>query len=471
MVAYGSWRTTAAVLVLGAVAATLVLSRAILSPSPAAAAADVEEASGRELRVPRLFFYVGAATIGLLTVRPAFALTASDWIFFACLGLTCLALVTSRIDRDYLVPATITVGVGLFTLGGFISSFGAIDTIQSLSIIARLVYLTVVWFWLATVLLETRRHVEIAVTAWVASAALSASGALAQLFYGDVIPGGDSAWGRMTGFTPHYNHLGGLVAIAFVPALMFAVDSSSRRQRIFGTVAIGLLAAGLLLSGSVGGLLATVCATAFWIAIRGVSVNTAIRLFATAAAGIALIFIAGATGDPVERIKRVTSAEEAAAGTGGSVYTRLEGYDEAWSRLTEQPLIGVGLDEASSVAVLGPNLVHNMLINQWFTAGILGLIGIVIIILASPHGHTTRALVGRRSSRAVDRAARVGRRVRGVRDGGADLVRPVRLVPSCAPGRTACAEASSRGAGPVRGGAPRVATNPTRIPSASQQYG
>ena len=92
------------------------------------------------------------------------------------------------------------------------------------------------------------------------------------------------------------------------------------------------------------------------------------------------MFVAGATGDPVERLKRVTSSEEAAAGTGGSVYTRLEGYDEAWSRIAEQPLIGVGLDEASSVAVLGPKLVHNMLINQWFTAGILGLLGIVIII-------------------------------------------------------------------------------------------
>ena len=93
------------------------------------------------------------------------------------------------------------------------------------------------------------------------------------------------------------------------------------------------------------------------------------RLVATAVAGVALVFVAGATGDPVERIKRVTSAEEAAAGTGGSVYTRLEGYDEAWSRIAEQPLIGVGLDEASSVAVLGPKAVHNMLINQWFTAG------------------------------------------------------------------------------------------------------
>ena len=382
VVAYGSWQVSAALVIASAVAAGLILARKALSRLPGAStAAEEREVEGaHEFRLARFVFYLGAASIGLLTVRPALALTLSDWIFFACFGLTCLALFTSRTDRDYLVPVTITLGVGLFAFGGFISSFGAIMTIESLSIIARLLYLTVVWFWLATTLLQTRRHVEIAAAAWVASAALSASGALVQFFSGDVIPGGDSAWGRMTGFTPHYNHLGGLVAIAFVPALMFAVDSPQRRRRIFGTVAIGFLAAGLLLSGSVGGLLATACSVVFWIAIRGITMQTALRLSATVLVGTVLVVAVGATGDPIGRIKRVTSAEEAAAGTGGSVYTRLEGYGEAWTRIAEQPLVGVGLDQASSEAVLGPKLVHNMLILQWFTAGILGLIGIIAII-------------------------------------------------------------------------------------------
>jgi O-antigen ligase len=382
-VAYSSWRISVAAIVLGSVVAALAVARKVLSSEPghSAAPAEIGATQGHdELRVPRLVFYAGAATMGLLTVRPALAFTASDWIFLACFGLTCLALFTSRADRDYLIPALITVGVGLFAVGGFLSSFGAVAPLGSVSIIARLLYLTIVWFWLATVLLETRRHVEVATMAWVGAAALSASGALLQLAYGDVIPGGDSAWGRMTGFTPHYNHLGGLVAIAFVPALMLAIDSPRPRVRLFGTGAIGLLAVGLLMSGSVGGLLATVCAVTFWIAIRGVTQQTALRLATVVVAGLVLVVTTGATGDPIERVERVTSAEEAAAGTGGSLYTRLDGYREAWSRISEQPLIGVGLDEQSSVEVLGPKLVHNMLINQWFTAGILGLIGIVALI-------------------------------------------------------------------------------------------
>jgi O-antigen ligase len=382
VVANVSWRMTAAVIVLGTFASVLVVARTVLNaPTDRVPLAGWGEDTDRAFRLPRFVFYLGAATIGLLTIRPALALTISDWIFFACLGLTCLALLTSGTDRDYLVPSTITVGVALFAFGGFISSFGAVFTIQSLSIVARLVYLTVVWFWLATILLQTRRHVEIAAAAWVTSAALSASGALVQFFYGNVIPGGDSAWGRMTGFTPHYNHLGGIVAIAAAPALMFAVDSPRRPVRIFGTVAIGFLAAGLLLSGSVGGLLATTCAVLFWITIRGITLQTALRLSATFAVGLVLVVVSGATGDPIERIHRVTSAQEAAAGTGGSVYTRLEGYDVAWDRIVEQPLIGVGLDGASSEAELGPTLVHNMLINQWFSAGILGLLGVIAIVV------------------------------------------------------------------------------------------
>jgi O-antigen ligase len=386
LVAAVPWQASVALVVAAGVVGVLVFARLFLRAAPgteeSAERRLIEEREDARLRAPRYLFYLGAGTMGLLTVRPALALTLSDWIFFACLGLTCAALLVSRTDRDYLVPVTITVGVGLFAAGGLLSSFGAVAAQQSVSIVARLVYLTVVWFWLATILLQTREHVRNAAIAWVGSVALSSSGALLQYLYGDVIPGGDSAWGRMTGFTPHYNHLGGLVATAMAPALMLAVDASRRWVRITGLGTVAFLGAGLLLSGSVGGLLATVTAVVFWLVVRGVPFRTGARLVAVVIVGTALLVTTGASSvvDPLRRIERVTSAEEAAAGTGGSLYTRLEGYEEAWARIREQPLIGVGLDELSSQAVLGPKLVHNMLINQWFSGGILALVGIVVII-------------------------------------------------------------------------------------------
>src|SRR5918994_5356534 len=122
-VAYSSWRISVAAIVLGSVVGGLAVARKVLSSDPGHSAppAEIRATQGHdELRVPRLVFYAGAATMGLLTVRPALAFTASDWIFLACFGLTCLALFTSRADRDYLIPALITVGVGLFAVGGFV---------------------------------------------------------------------------------------------------------------------------------------------------------------------------------------------------------------------------------------------------------------------------------------------------------------------------------------------------------------
>jgi O-antigen ligase len=378
------WRVGAAAVVVAFGALAFVASRVYLSTDVAVDSAhDAVDVIDDEahLKLARYAFYVGAASIGILTYRPALALSASDWFFFLAFGLTGLVLLTYGLERDYLIPSSITVGVALFAAGGIISSFHALATLQSISIVLRLLYLTIVWFWLATVLLQTRRHVEHAALAWIASAALSSVGAILQFAYGDVIPGGTVAFGRMTGFTEHFNVLGGLAATSIVPALMFSVDGSRRWYRITGTACTALIAAGLLLSGSVGGLLAATVGVLFWLTIRGVTARTFVSLVAVGLAGLVLMSATGSTNspDPLQRIRRVTSVEEQQTGRGGTVYTRVEGYHAAWDHITRNPLVGVGLDDPSSVEILGPELVHNMIIIPWFGAGILGLLGIVMI--------------------------------------------------------------------------------------------
>jgi O-antigen ligase len=413
VIARSPWQVTTVLVVLGTFAAALVLARAGLTEQPYSAEDFVEPGvrADRQLRPPRLVFYAGAGLIGLLTVRPAMAFTISDWIFFACLALTTLALLTSSAYRDYRVPAILTIGVGIFAVGGFVSSFGAVQASASVSVIARVLYLTLVWFWLATTLLRTRRHVENALILWIGSVAVSCLGAVVQYRYGDVIPGGETAWGRMSGFTPHYNHLGGLVATSFVPALMLATDSSRRGARLYALGVTGVLALGLVLSGSVGGMTATLVSTVFWLVVRGLSLRTVVRLGALAAAGFVLVIsVSGAdVQNPAERLQRVTSAQEAAAGTGGSFYTRVEVYERAWDRIGEQPLIGVGLDDASSLRITGgENLVHNMLLSQLFTAGILGLLGIVVVLVGAGMVGATEVRRSSGSRRALTSALLAG---------------------------------------------------------------
>lgn len=368
--------TTATVALCG-----LVAARAVFAPKGQVPDEAHEGTEDPRLRLPRLVYYGGAATIGLLTVRPAASLTLSDWIFFLSLALTMLVILVDGLRREYEVPRTITIGVAIFAIGGLLSSFGAVDASQSVAIVLRLLYLTLVWFWLGTIVLETRRHVEIAITAWVASAAVSSSGAIVQYFYGDVIPGGDVAWGRMTGFTPHTNNLAGLAATAFVPALMIAVDSSTRTRKVVGTLAVALITAGILLSGSVGALLTAGASMVFWLALRGLSQRLVVSLGAVVAAAFILMSSSGTTLSPapIERFERVTSSDPSEAE--GSVFTRVEGYGNAWERIRENPLTGVGLDEASNERLLEGHFVHNIIINPWFSAGILGVIGVALIIV------------------------------------------------------------------------------------------
>ena len=361
----------------------LVLLRAIASEALRPVGdADAVETEDRRLRVARFFYYVGAATIGILTLRPALGFTASDWIFFCALGLTVLVVIVQGYEPDYLIPRAVTVGVLLFAVGGLLSSTQALFPYESALVVIRMLYLTLVWFWLGTVLLQTRAHVRNALVAWVCSAAFSSAGAVAQFFYGDVISGGTLAYGRMTGFTEHFNILGGLTATAFVPALMLAVDAPRRSLRLVGTIATALIGVGLLLSGSVGGLVAVSVATFVWLALRGVSVRILVSGAVTVAAGFILMSATGSTDSPspIDRIKTVTAADRVEAGTGGTIYTRFEGYSKAWDRITENPFVGVGLDETTSFEHLGGHAVHNLVLGPWYTAGILGVLGIVMLI-------------------------------------------------------------------------------------------
>jgi O-Antigen ligase len=381
-----AWLSVAA-LAIAMLALWLVLMRNILRPaSTAQLAVDEPVATSSGLRFARLLYYVGAALIGFLTIRPAAGFTASDWIFFLSLGIAAFALITSGDSIPYRIPRPVTFGVMLFAVGGIGSSVHALHPLGSAAIVIRLLYLTLVWFWLGTVLLQKPQHVYNALVAWVCSAAASSAGAIVQYFKGDVIPNGYVFYGRMTGFTEHVSDLGGLAAIAFVPALMLAVDAKDRRLRYVGAVSVGLVGAGILLSGSVGGLIAALVATCFWLAIRGLSVRIIVGLVAVVATAAVLMSATGVTNtpSPFKRISRVTSSQDFREGTGGSVQSRFEGYRLAWHRIESQPFVGVGLDDADSQRVLGDTaFVHNILLNPWLTAGILGLVGMVLLLWGS----------------------------------------------------------------------------------------
>ena len=166
-------------------------------------------------------------------------------------------------------PTVMVIGIFLFMIGGIVSSSFAQLPFLSILALIKYLYLIVGWFWLGTVLLQEREHIEKAVTLWITSAALSGLTAIVQLFWEDIIPGTSPAWGRMTGLTEHVNDLGGLTSVALIPAIMMVTRHQKTTLRIFfAWICIVLIAAGLFLSVSMTGVVALLFSLLVWLALN-----------------------------------------------------------------------------------------------------------------------------------------------------------------------------------------------------------
>jgi hypothetical protein len=131
-----------------------------------------------------------------MTLRVSGQVTFSDLLFLASFLLACAELVILRRRVPVKLPFLLLIGVALFSLGGFVSSFGSYEAFKSIGVVARLIFLTVFWLWLGTVVLRRREHIARATSYWVTSAAICGGGAIVQLLIGDVIPNASVDGGR-----------------------------------------------------------------------------------------------------------------------------------------------------------------------------------------------------------------------------------------------------------------------------------
>jgi O-antigen ligase len=338
-------------------------------------------------RLARRVYYLGLVFLCLLTVRLNGQVTVSDFLFAISLVLVSVEIVVLRRRVPVRLSALVLVGMTLFAFGGMLSSFGAVSPSKSALVVARLIFLGVVWFWLATVVLSRREYLRKAILFWVVSAAVCGGSAILQLLAGNVIPGGSIAGHRATGFTSQPNDLGGLSSTAFVPALMLAVRPRLSAGRRLGACAMLLLIlAGLILSGSLGALLASIAAFFVWFALQrssrqSLSVFAAIALCAV---GVITVQVLRGAPTPVQRLSIVTHTASSSPGSTatGSVSARVAVYRVAEKRILQDPFVGVGLDIASITRPFGIadyNFdVHNIVIGLWYETGFFGLLGMVL---------------------------------------------------------------------------------------------
>ena len=177
------WSPRVGLVLIGLLAATLaaLVLRRRLAPSAAAAApwprSTRWRTSATTASAPHGPLLPGPVPHGLRSsLRRGAGVTGSDLLFLFALALAAVALISRRLRAPVYTGAVLILGVALFAAGGLISSFGAPSPWESVTVVARVVYLTVVWFWLGALLLRTRRHMRLAIAFWVASAAFAESG-------------------------------------------------------------------------------------------------------------------------------------------------------------------------------------------------------------------------------------------------------------------------------------------------------
>jgi O-antigen ligase len=246
----------------------------------------------------------------------------------------------------------------------------------------------VFWFWLGTVVLSRREHVLTATALWATSAAICGAAGIAQLLAGDVIPNTDPIYGRATGFTAQPNDLGGLCAIAFVPAVMLTVRQGlSPSRRLLAYLVLMLVLAGLVLSGSVGAVVAALVAVFVWVALQRPSRRSLMPYVVMVAAVLLLTTVQSIRGEPtpIERFHHVTETAPGDSGA-GSLESRISTYRVAATAIQSDPFIGVGLDLVSVTKPFGVVSyeydVHNLVIGTWYKTGLIGLIGLLMAVFA-----------------------------------------------------------------------------------------
>jgi len=335
--------------------------------------------SSPELALPRFLYYFGAATVAVLAIRPTSALTLSDWFFLASLVLTVSVLMMTRRLRFVGLPKGLAAGLLVYSAGAFMSSLQTDHTLSSLSFLLRFVYVTGVWFWLGTVVLETPKHVRTATLCWTLSVALSGAASIVQVLAGDVIPGAVTYYGRMSGLAQHFNDLGGMTSVALIPAAMISSVVATRQGKLASFIVVSLIGAGLLLSGSIGAMIGAGAGSLAWVAMGRLTRRAVVVVLMV---GLALLSVlrlqqGGGAPSPIERLRGTTDSSSEYC----SLCSRVETNRAAWQSIKQHPLIGVGLDPVSNVTETGFQ-VHNTLLGSWYETGFPGFLGMVAILVS-----------------------------------------------------------------------------------------
>lgn len=306
-----------------------------------------------------------AATAGWTGVRLATSVALSDVFLFA----SAILLVPTAIryfGERFGTISFLLRGTGLIVLGGFIGSLFAANPPASIARLSRFTIAAVLMPTLFAIwkpsILDIRRISWL----WVISTTISALVGVSEV---------NTSYGwRANGLTTHPNHLALSAVLAAGPALALTLTSGGilRIVSLFCSVS---LFAGVIVSGSRAGIIAYAATLiAFVILTRRIRIALAISSIIIAA----IIVLPSASNKlPAgNALSRLIGGDDATVsrGVATSNMERDQAFSEALNRAMEHPVTGEGFEDVLAG--------HDIYIQLWSSAGIIGLIGLAITIVS-----------------------------------------------------------------------------------------
>lgn len=352
--------------------------------------------------VSRGLVYAGMFFLTMLRFKVTKGLNLSDAIFLVAAVL--LFLSRRPPARAPATPAWY-VGAFIFLLSGVVASTQADSLGGSLLVIANAVYLFFILQYLLRQQLNNTLRMQRAIGAFVFGTTLSAFVAILQvdfhIFLPNLTPGSGASIGgnpRAIGLSTQPN----LAGIAFALGITFAVGlllELNKRKHWYLWVCVAVMAAALLLSGSVSGMASTVVGLIVLFLARGVPFKTVVMVVLSFLAVYVLVFGVfdrGSHLDPITRIENTLNSNGGGSNT-GTFQLRLDTIKTAWSGIVQKPISGHGLDQqtlgvywAKYLYVYYPP--HNVVVLYWFGGGIFMVVALFIMMGSS----FNRLLSGRR---------------------------------------------------------------------------
>lgn len=328
------------------------------------------------LPAARLCLYFGLFMVSFLVFRIGEAITYGDALLIAAFVITAFDTVVNG-RRVPLPTETVAAFLFIFT-GGILASLASADPAGSMVVLARVVLLAFLLPWTLRVLLTTPRRLHRAFSFFASGTAACGLGAVAQSTLGNVIPGSEvTSGGRYPGFAVHVSDTGGITSLAVVLGASLLLTKGREPKRL-GVMVFMFGLAGLILSGSVSGMMASVVGgLALLIWHRLSLLKTAlvsVAVIATAAWALSLMGSTEAALTPTERFQQVTGA----SGRGNTSQSRWDSIVAGWNGFTESAFIGVGLEPAASFTVTGLPA-HNIVIAALFQGGLLFTVGLCMV--------------------------------------------------------------------------------------------